>query len=86
MSTVEQAPQNVFAAVRQSLTSHAQREADFAPRADPDDPAWQPTEARPGSPEKIAVLCRRLEAGVPLWHPGDRTCLCPPAWGIQQES
>ena len=86
MSTVEQTPQNVFAAVRQGLTSHAQSEVDFVPRADPDDQAWQPTEAQPGSPEKIAVLCRRLEAGVPLWHPGDRTCLRPPARGIQQGS
>jgi hypothetical protein len=30
------------------------------------------TEAMPGSREKIAVLARRLEKGLPLWHPRDR--------------
>jgi len=30
-----------------------------------------PTQARPGSPEKIAVMIERLEAGFALHHPGD---------------
>lgn len=30
-----------------------------------------PTNARPGSPEKIRVLAARAANGVPLWHPGD---------------
>jgi hypothetical protein len=30
------------------------------------------TEAMPGTQEKIAVLARRLERGLPLWHPSDR--------------
>ena len=30
------------------------------------------TEAMPGTREKIAVLAKRLEKGLPLWHPRDR--------------
>lgn len=30
------------------------------------------TEAMPGTEEKIAVLAKRLERGLPLWHPRDR--------------
>lgn len=30
------------------------------------------TEAMPGTQEKIAVLAKRLERGLPLWHPRDR--------------
>jgi hypothetical protein len=32
----------------------------------------RPTEARPGSPEKIEVLRQRNASGLPLWHPQDR--------------
>ena len=42
---------------------------DFAP-AETDD--YLPTEAPAGSPDKIAELARRIEMGVPLWHPEDR--------------
>jgi hypothetical protein len=31
-----------------------------------------PTQAKPGSPEKIAILQSRLEHGQELWHPEDR--------------
>ena len=31
-----------------------------------------PTQAEPGSPEKIAILQSRLEHGQDLWHPQDR--------------
>ena len=30
-----------------------------------------PTDARPGTPEKIAVLSARNDAGLPLYHRGD---------------
>lgn len=30
-----------------------------------------PTDARPGTEAKVAVLERRAEVGVALWHPGD---------------
>jgi hypothetical protein len=31
----------------------------------------QPTDALPGSPEKVAVLEERARLGVSLWHPLD---------------
>ena len=30
-----------------------------------------PTEAKPGSPEKVAMLAARYAAGLPLWHDDD---------------
>lgn len=36
-----------------------------------DRPLAEPTQAEPGSPEKVAELARRLEAGQELWHPLD---------------
>ena len=34
-------------------------------------PPFEPTDAFPGSEEKISVLRRRWESGLPLWHPED---------------
>jgi hypothetical protein len=34
---------------------------------------FQPTKARAGSPEKIAVLRWRVERGMPLWHRRDES-------------
>ena len=34
-------------------------------------PAARPTFARPGSPEKQAVLAERAATGQELWHPND---------------
>ena len=31
----------------------------------------EPTDALPGSPEKVEVLCRRARLGLRLWHPRD---------------
>jgi len=31
----------------------------------------QPTEAKPGSEDKVRMLSARYAAGVPLWHDGD---------------
>jgi hypothetical protein len=31
------------------------------------------TKAMPGTEEKLEVLAARIEAGLPLWHGGDRT-------------
>jgi hypothetical protein len=36
----------------------------------------EPTKGRPGSPEKIAVLCERYDRGLPLWHEEDATYEC----------
>jgi hypothetical protein len=35
-------------------------------------PPATPTDARPGSEEKIMVLMGRAERGEYLWHPGDK--------------
>ena len=42
---------------------------DFAPIASED---FAPTDAPAGSPEKIDVLRKRVELGLPLWHDEDR--------------
>lgn len=42
---------------------------DFAPEASND---FEPTDAPAGSPEKIEILRRRVEQGLPLWHEHDR--------------
>lgn len=33
----------------------------------------KPTEAPPGTQEKIDILRKRMENGEPLWHENDRT-------------
>jgi hypothetical protein len=38
---------------------------------DPTAPCWPPTAAQPGTKEKVEVLRRRAEQGLPLWHPED---------------
>ena len=36
---------------------------------------FRPTEALPGSNEKLEVLAQRVAMGLPLWHPDDRCVL-----------
>lgn len=38
---------------------------------------YRPTEALPGSVQKIEILASRLESGLPLWHPEDRVTVLP---------
>jgi hypothetical protein len=33
---------------------------------------YDPTEALPGTDEKLAILADRVRQGLPLWHPEDR--------------
>ncbi len=54
-------PRTMFDAIR--ILGH---EMDFEPLLIP-----APTEARPGSEEKVRVLQSRLEAGEDLYHPDD---------------
>lgn len=35
-------------------------------------PHFECTDAPAGSPEKIEILRRRIELGLPLWHDNDR--------------
>jgi len=34
---------------------------------------FSPTDAPAGSNEKLDILARRIEQGLPLWHPDDRS-------------
>lgn len=42
---------------------------DFAPRESED---FVPTDAPAGSDSKLSELARRVQLGLPLWHPLDR--------------
>lgn len=55
---------NVFDAILQF--GH---DEDYKPRLTDD---FVPTDAPAGSVEKLDVLARRIELGLPLWHPDDR--------------
>ena len=44
---------------------------DFEPDESPSG-EFDPTEALPGSSEKLDVLAERLRRGLPLWHASDR--------------
>jgi hypothetical protein len=35
---------------------------------------YEPTEAMPGTPEKVEVMADRLARGLPLYHPLDAPC------------
>jgi hypothetical protein len=50
-----------------AIASHGNDEG-YRPRVTQE---FQPTNARAGSPEKIAVLRWRMERGLPLWHRDD---------------
>jgi hypothetical protein len=55
---------NVFEAILE-----CGHDEDFVP-AESDD--FEPTEAPAGSSAKLDMLARRVELGLPLWHPSDR--------------
>lgn len=44
---------------------------DFEPD-DTDDDNYEATHAMPGTGEKLEVMARRVQLGLPLWHPCDR--------------
>ena len=44
---------------------------DFEPKAC-SRTSFEPTEALPGSNEKLRILSERVRRGLPLWHPEDR--------------
>jgi len=52
---------------------------------DADTLSFQPTDAMPGTEEKLQVIIKRLDAGLPLWHPSDRRYL-PEMMEAQRES
>ncbi|NQT37905.1 MAG: hypothetical protein HQ581_10470 [Planctomycetes bacterium] len=56
---------NVFEAILQ-----CGHDEDFAPRESDD---FNATQASAGSRQKLDVLARRVQLGLPLWHPEDRS-------------
>jgi hypothetical protein len=56
--------QNVFEAI-----SHDGHDENFLPSPSE---AFTPTDAAPGSNEKIELLRMRIAMGLPLWHQEDR--------------
>lgn len=57
-------PKSVLEAIKMGLW-------DFEP-SHVDQSEFESTEAMPGTRAKLEVLARRVENGLPLWHPGDR--------------
>ena len=57
---------NVFEAILQFC-----HDEDFVPNEDRGE--FAPTEAPAGSNQKLEELARRVEQGLPLWHPSDRS-------------
>ena len=57
-------PQSVLEAIKAGIW-------DFEPR-ETESGQFEATKALPGSDEKLDILARRVEAGLPLWHPHDR--------------
>jgi hypothetical protein len=63
--------ENEFRTIFELIANTDVEVTDWEPRSfDPND--FHPTNALPGSTEKVEVLKRRLEKGQPLWHDEDR--------------
>jgi hypothetical protein len=45
---------------------------DYEPRHI-EETSYDATEAMPGTQEKLKIMALRVQAGLPLWHRGDRT-------------
>jgi len=58
------APRSVLEAIKMGLW-------DFEP-PEVESKQFDSTEAMPGTKAKLEVLARRVQRGLPLWHPGDR--------------
>jgi len=44
---------------------------DYEPRPT-EETSYDATEAMPGTQEKLKIMASRVQAGLPLWHQGDR--------------
>jgi hypothetical protein len=58
-------PESVLDAIRLGVWNFEPTEVDSR--------EFDSTQASPGSGEKLAVLADRVQRGLPLWHPSDRT-------------
>ena len=54
------------------LEAIKQGEWDYEPEQ-VEDAQYDSTSAMPGTDAKLLVMAKRVQAGLPLWHEGDRT-------------
>jgi hypothetical protein len=66
----ETVPKSILDAIKLGLW-------DYEPSDVPTD-IYDPTEAMPGTREKVDVMADRIRDGLPLWHPRDRDDLEAP--------
>lgn len=57
-------PESVLEAIKQGIWDYEPDDAEVA--------SLDPTEALPGTQEKLNILAARVQQGLPLWHPADR--------------
>ena len=57
-------PESVLEAIKQGIW-------DYEPESE-ETMRYDPTQALPGTQEKLAILAERVQQGLPLWHPEDR--------------
>lgn len=60
-------PRSVLEAIKLGLWDFEPEQHDFDT-----DTRYNATQAMPGTDEKLEIMARRVEQGLPLWHPSDR--------------
>lgn len=63
-------PKSVLDAIRLGQWDFEPRESEYN--------EYYPTDAMPGTQEKLLVMAERIRSGLPLWHPADRDDLEAP--------
>ena len=66
-------PKSVLEAIKMGLWDYEPPEVDFG--------EFDPSDAMPGTEEKLRVLADRLANGLPLWHREDRGDMESPSQG-----
>ncbi len=64
-------PQSVLEAIKMGFWDYEPPEVECS--------RYACTDAMPGTPEKLEILAERVQAGLPLWHPRDRSEADAPA-------
>jgi len=57
-------PKSVLEAIKMGFWDFEPEEVDFS--------EFDPSDAMPGTKEKLRMLAERAESGLPLWHSDDR--------------
>jgi hypothetical protein len=58
-------PKSVLEAIKMGIWDYEPRHIE--------ETSYDATEAMPGTQEKLKIMALRVQAGLPLWHRGDRT-------------